>query len=223
MKRIFPFFFLLMFLSLTADAQVNEMEVAQVPSPIKNTNYNSPDSADIIIRIRNVGPNTIQTFDSIRVRYTISQSDTAIQIDTTLFPGRPVVPNSLIQFTLRENYKFEGKGSFSVCADALGTILYPTNPSKFPGACSQFLVGIESVDLKPNKVYFSNGRLNFELQEAFAGQVLIFDITGKALQENVLRSNKKHSISFNTSAKGFYFLKIIDQSGNSSISKFVVN
>ncbi len=223
MKRIFPFFFLTVILSMGANAQINEMEVAQVPSPIKNVNYNSPDSADIIIRIRNIGPNTIDAFDSIRVRYTISQTDTAIQIDTTLAAGRPVVPNSLIQFTLRENYKFEGKGAFSVCADALGTILYPTNSSKFPGACSQFLVGIESIDLKPNKVYFANGQLNFELKEAFSGKMQIFDITGKSLQENVLKSSKKHKISFNTSAKGFYFLKIIDQNGNSSISKFVVN
>jgi len=222
MRRLFTLL-LVLGLSIEINAQSNEIEVIQVPSPIKNTNYNSPDSADIIIRIRNVGPSPIETYDSLRIAYSVSRTDTAFDFDTTLSVNRRIQVGAADQYTLVKNYRIEGEGTFSVCAEIKGTLFYPQNTSKFPGECSQFLVSVKKVDLKPSKVYFSSGTIYFDLNEVVSGKVEVFDITGKLLLKNKLKPNKKQSITFDASSKGFYFLKVIDNNGNNSTSKFIVN
>lgn len=223
MRRLLTTLIVLMGVAIQGKAQSNELEVFQVASPIENTNYKSLDSADIIIRIRNIGPNNIEAFDSLRISYSVSKIDTAFEFDTTIVSNQRIAVGSAGQITVVEDYRIEGQGTFSVCAEVTGTYFYPINTSKFPGECSQFIVSVKKADLKPSKVFYSSGALNFELNEVINGRVEIFDITGKVLMDTPLKPLTKQQVYFPSPSRGFYFMKIIGKDGSNSTAKFVVN
>ena len=230
MKQFYLLFISFLLCSLSGYSQFgsNEVQVIQVPEPIRNINYNSPDSTDIVALLRNVGPNRINDYDSLYFNYSISQIDTAnvstaYEYDTTIVAGNTIGVGATVRYTVAKNFQMQGSGKASICVDIKGTWEHPTNISKSPFACSQFIVGIEEVDIRPSKIYFSNRTLFFEISEAIVPFVQVFDLTGKVLMETQLQSNQKQSIPFNVRSKGFYFLKVSDKKGNSSTSKFVVN
>ena len=222
--------------AITAQGQVqeNSIKVQQVFSPKNNTFYNEVDSFDIIIRIRNLGPEIILAGDQFNLSYSIGDGgigtqsfDTLLQVgDSTSAFNRGNMPvNQLREYVIARNYKINGNNLFAVCADVKeGTVLYPINPLKDAGDCVQFTVGIEDQKPSISKLYYANNTINFSLNNPSDHlNIEVYDITGKVLLRKTLKNQFEQSISMGEQNKGFYFLKLISQKGESVTAKFVVN
>ena len=201
----------------------NSIEVAQVSSPVASFNYQLNDSVDLIVRIRNVGPNALIAGDQFKITYSIANSDSTYSRDTLLQVGTPMPVGRFLQYTLLEKLVLDNASNFSVCADVKGTILYPSNTNKFPSACSSFIVGIEKVMPSVESIFYTNGRLNFKINHHSELKAYIFDLTGRQLAEKTIQPHQRQSIDLVNPSKGFYFLKLIDRTRNSAITKFVIN
>lgn len=230
MSKFFTSFlcFFIAFLNLNnvygqGQGTANNIEVAQVSSPIANFNYQLNDSVELVIRIRNVGPNALIAGDQFKITYSIANSDSTYSRDTLIQVGVPMAVGNILQYTLLEKIVLDNASNFSVCADVKGTIVYPDNTNKFPSSCSAFIVGLEKTKPSVESIYFANGRLNFKINHGSELKAYIFDLTGRQLAEKNIQPHQRQSIDLVNPSKGFYFLKLIDKTGNSAITKFVIN
>ena len=65
--------------------------------------------------------------------------------------------------------------------------------------------------------------ISIDLNDRFAQEIAVFDITGKMLlREQAVNSNSV-SIPFSAKAKGLYFVSVVDNQGNKSTAKFAVS
>lgn len=211
--------------TMRIDAQENGVKVVEILNPNSGFLYASIDSSEVVIRILNEGPNDLIAGDQFKVKYTLSDgSGNGQEFDTLIAVGSPTLVSGRARiYTINSNLKFNGDNLYSVCAGLTeGTVLFPTNSNKFSTECETFTVSIEEVILKVKKLYVSDNQLNFNLSSV-NNIAEIYDITGKLILSKTLRNNTKHQIQLNHPAKGFYFLKIIHQSGKSTTAKFVVH
>lgn len=213
--------------NIFAQSSSNSIFVQQVFSPAANRNYNTIDSADFIIRIRNQGPNALIGGDQFILSYSISDGtpNGSVDYDTLLQVGTPTMRvGELREFTVHKNIKFNGNKIVAACADVRrGTVLYPNNPNKNSGDCSTFSVGIDENEVKIDKVYFNNNTLFFSLNQPTNTTIEVHDITGKLILSRRLSNKVAQSIPMSNQSKGFYFLRVTNKGGSSAIAKFVVN
>ena len=216
------------FCLLLADSYLiaqNELIVSQVVSPSSAVTYQSIDSSDFVVRIVNKGPNTLDAGDGIRFEYSISSSAGSSTVyDTTMIVGNfPLAVNQIREYTIGKDLPLNGDATFSACAEIKGTVVYPNNTTKKQAECQFFFVGLDETSIEISKIRFTSNQISFSLNDIVRAEAEIYDITGKVLKREKLKPQKQQTISFTRTAKGFYFLKIITASGNSSIAKFVVN
>ena len=226
--KAFSITLLLLFTFVSSKAQLepsNSIAVSEIVSPTANFNYEKGDVFDFKVRIRNFGPNELIAGDQFRVTYSVASEDTSFAIDTNITVGTQMFVDDLLEYTLATSISFQDNSSILACADvSRGTNIFPDNLNKFPGKCNFFLVGLEERKLQLNTIFYSNGRLNFQLESPETVQVEIYDTSAKLLlRKSLARGYNNQSIDFANASKGFYFLRIYDRNGNSNSAKFVVN
>lgn len=206
----------------------NALKVVQVASPVANFNYKLNDSVDIIIRIRNEGPNALIAGDQFKLTYSVANNDTTYSDDTLVQVGEAMAVNRILEYTIIEDLVLDelildSAFNFSVCADVSGTVIYPVNTNKIRNACSAFIVGIEKLKPSVESIFYANGSLNFKINHPTQLKAYVFDLTGRQLAGKTINPKLSQSIDLSNPSKGFYFLKLIDKAGNSAITKFVIN
>ncbi len=216
-------------LTFTASAQFDQnsdIEVLAILSPSSANTYNTVDTFDIEVRIRNNGPNTLIPGDEFIINYSVGDGTSySISVDTLLLLGF----NRIMQvgegrtYILAKDYIINGNNIFSACASVSGTTLYPNNINKFPGECEQFVVNIEEQSIQINKAYYANNQILIKLNNLLAREINVYDITGKLIKSRTNVQGKEVSIPFEKKTKGFYFVTVRDKNGNQSTAKFVVN
>lgn len=222
MKKI-VFTLLVSCLASIAFAQTNSIAVASFLSPQINTNYNSNATVDIEIRIQNEGPNTIVLGDSIYIDLNVASNDTTeVYLVKKLVDAR-LQPNDYYDITLIEDYTFSQDNSYLSCASVSGTKAYPINTTPKPSTtCVSFIVSVEKFQTKVQKLYYADGRVNYEFNHKVDAVVSIHDISGKEIYSN--RLNKKAGqLDFAVPASGFYFLRLVERNGKTTTSKFIVS
>ena len=206
--------------------QENSFEVSRIVSPIKDLNYKLNDSADFIIRVRNLGPNSIIAGDFLKIKYSLFSDDgnDDQSFDTSIMVGSPMEVGKLLEYKLAEGLLLgSSNNTFIACASVEGSSIYPINTNKFPTLCTPFAVSLEELKLKITNVYYAEGRLYFNLNSNASLTANVFDITGKLLQRNKLDKRGNQSFSFNPPNRGFYFIKILDNKGTNTTAKFIAN
>lgn len=224
MKKIILLFAIFIgFSSLIAQTQTNSIKVASFLSPEINTNYNSNATVDIEIRIQNEGPNNITPGDSIFIDLSIANNDSTEFHDIRKRVDMMLLPNDYYDIMLIENYTFSQDHSYQTCAQVSGTKAYPNNSTPKPSnSCVSFIVGVDEVPTKIQKLYYTKGNINFEFNRKVDAEVYIHDISGKEIYNS--RINKKAGqLNFAVPASGFYFLRLIESNGNTTTSKFIVS
>lgn len=228
MKTLFIVLFSIISVA-TANAQFsqeNDVEVQAILSPTSSQTYNSVDTFDIIVRIKNNGPTALIAGDQFKVNYSVGDgTPNSISVDTLILVGdnRTMQVGEGRTYTLAKDFIINGNNIFSACASVSGTILYPINTNKLPTECEQFVVNIDEQTTKIEQVYYSQQKVIIQLNQNLAKEVNIYDITGKLiLSEKNINSNNI-SLPFSKKVKGFYFVNVVDQNGNQATAKFVVN
>ncbi|MFT6167434.1 MAG: hypothetical protein ACJAV5_001897 [Vicingaceae bacterium] len=216
-------------LSSTINAQFGQdcnIEVLAILSPSSTKTYNTIDTFDIEVRIRNNGPNTLIPGDEFKINYSVGDgTSNSISIDTLLLVGF----NRIMQvgegrtYILAKDFIINGNNIFSACASVSGTSIYPNNTNKFPGECEQFVVNIEEQSIKINKAYYTNNQVIVKLNNVVAREIKVYDITGKLITSRTNILGKEVSIPFEKKTKGFYFVTVTDKNGNQSTAKFVIS
>jgi hypothetical protein len=228
MKKIYSLLIALI-LFLGAKAQFNQqidIEVQAVISPSSSQTYNTVDTFDIIIRIKNNGPSTLIPGDEFKVSYTVGDGTAnTVTVDTLLLVGdtRSMQVGEGRTYTLAKDFIINGNNIYSACADVSGTTQFPTNTNKFPGECERFVVDLNENLIQINKAYFSQNKVIVNLNDQNIHVLNIYDITGKLIVSRSNISAKEVSIPFEKKAKGFYFVTVAHQNGSQSTAKFVVN
>jgi hypothetical protein len=222
MKKITLFLIILIGYS-TLQAQTNSIEVSSFLTPEINTNYNSNATVDIEIKIQNEGPNSIMPGDSIFIDLNIANNDSTEIYDIRKRIDMMLLPNDYYDIMLIENYTFSQDHSYLSCAAVRGTKAYPTNTTPKPSTtCVSFIVGVEEIETKVQKLYFADGNVNFEFNQKVDAIVYIHDISGKEIYNS--RINKKAGqLDFAVPASGFYFLRLVESNGKTTTSKFIVS
>jgi hypothetical protein len=203
-----------------------DAEVISIVSPNSAVTYNTVDTFDVVVRIRNNGPNTLIAGDEFIVNYSIGDgSANSISVDTVILVGsnRTMQINEDRTYTLAKDFIINGNNLFSACASVSGTTRYPRNTNKSPEDCEQFFVSVKEQPVQINKVYYANNQILIKLNSATPLEVKLFDITGKLIQTRSNVIGKEISIPFAKKTKGFYFVTITDKNGNQSTAKFVVS
>jgi len=207
-------------------AQQNSFRVINILSPSARVIYQTVDSADFIIEIRNDGPNALIAGDEFRVNYSLgdggpnsSDSTILVQVGGT----QSMAGGEFRTYTLEKNVKFSGNTIFSACADVLGSVIYPTNTEKNSSDCERFAVGIEKQVLKIENVSYANQQINVSLNQDSDIKLEVFSITGRRIFEKSLKRTSSVIIPLSIAVKGFYFLKVSNESGSNATSKFVVH
>lgn len=228
MKHCYSFIIALL-LSTTISAQFgqeNDVEVQAVLSPSSAKTYNTIDTFDIEVRIKNNGPNTLIPGDEFIVNYSVGDgSANSISVDTLILVGS----NRIMQvgegrtYLLAKDFIINGNNVFSACASVSGTTIYPNNTNKFPGECEQFVVDLAEQAIKINKAYFSKNQVIIKLNDVLAREIKIYDITGKLINTRTNLRSTEVSIPFAKRTKGFYFVTVRDKNGGQSTAKFVVS
>ncbi len=222
MKRIITSILLLLLFGLQVKSQSNEFEVG-ILSPIANQILDTNAKINVSIVLINKGPNVVNSNDKILFRIKIGSNDSTTFIDTSVFAGRLIRVDETVRYDLVDSFAFYGSNRYEVCASVQGTIAYPTNSSKKPGPCVGVLVGEKEIQNKINKVYFAEGRIRFELDQAIQnGTLQVLSITGQELLRKRTNNSKRQEFSFNPGAKGIYFLRVTESKGSTMINKFIV-
>jgi hypothetical protein len=222
MKKTTLLFCLSLF-SFIGFSQSNSIDVRTIISPVQGFNYDSNATANIEIRFKNEGPNDLFAQDSINFAVTIGHGTTSEFYSIKQRVNLTMNPGQLKDYVLIPNYQFKVENDYIICITAQGTDAYPSNTHKNPRKCVSFIVGIDGELLQIDKIYYANKQLNFHLKNAHNSTALVYDITGKELLNEKLLNQSEQTLDFSSHANGFYFLKVINEQGQSSISKFVVN
>ena len=230
MKHIY--FLLLVFISLLSNnlnaqsIQDCNVEVLAILSPSSTNTYNTVDTFDIVVRIRNNGPNRLIAGDEFEINYSVGDgTSNTVDIDTLILVGsnRTMEVGESRTYTLAKDFILNGNNVFSACADVRGTVMFPNNTNKFSSECEQFVVSINEQSIQINKVYFAQNKVVIKLNAAAAIDINIYDITGKLIKSSNKVQTKEVSIPFANQNKGFYFVTVTDINGNQSAAKFVVS
>lgn len=214
---------------LSANAQFgqdNDVEVQAILSPTSSRTYNTIDTFDIEVRIKNNGPNFLISADQFNVTYSIGDgSANTVTVDTLILVGnnRTMAVGEGRTYIIAKDFIINGNNVFSACASVSGTVQHPNNTNKFPGECEQFVVNVAEQAIKINKTYFSNNQAIVKLNNVSAKEIMIYDITGKLISASSNLQSKEVSIPFENKTKGFYFVTVTDKNGNQSTAKFVVS
>jgi len=203
----------------------NSQSVEEIVSPVKNALFKTNDTSDIVIKLRNQGPNDLFASDRVEISLSINveKQGTILTVDTLLSLGKYIRKDDFVDLTILENYQFTLDNRYNICASAGGTLIHPVNSNKFNSACTPFSVGLKELEAKVSNVYYSNGKLFFNLNNIPDAQLEIYDMTGKiVLNQRIQASNR--SIDFNPKSKGFYFLKVINNRHSANaVAKIAVN
>lgn len=229
MKNYFLLLISLFTLLTSTNAQFGQecdIEVQAIISPSSRVTYNTVDTFDIIVRIKNNGPSRLIAGDEFVVNYSVGDgTSNTVSIDTLLLVGsnRTMEIGEARNYTLAKDFILIGNNIFSACASVSGTTMFPTNTNKFPGECERFVVSVKEQSIDINKVYFAQNRVIVKLNGVAAREVKIFDITGKLIKSSNKLKTKEISIPFTNQNKGFYFVTVTDQNGSQATAKFVVS
>jgi hypothetical protein len=222
MKKI-TLLFCLSFIGFVGFSQSNGINVRTIISPVQGFNYDSSATANIEIRFENNGPNDLFAQDSIHFGISIGHGVTTEFHDIRQVIGITMNPSQQRDFVLIPNYDFKVENDYIICITADRTDLYPVNDTKNPRKCVSFVVGVNDEKIDIEKIFFANNQLNFQLNKPFNSKAVVYDITGKVLLNEKLLNQNEQIIEFSNRANGFYFLKVINDKGQSTISKFIVN
>lgn len=214
--------------SLQALAQTqstNSQSIEEIVSPVKNALFKTNDTSDIVIKLRNQGPNDLFSTDRVKINLSINVEGqgTILTVDTILPFGKYLRKDDFVNFTILENYKFTLDDRYNICASAGGTDIHPINSNKFNSACTPFSVGLNELEIKVSNVYYSNGKLFFNLNNIPDARLEIYDMTGKIVLNRRIQARDNY-IDFNPKSKGFYFLKVINNRYSANaVAKIAVN
>ena len=161
MKRIITSFIFILVFGLQLKSQSNEFEVG-ILSPIANEILDTNAKINVSVVFINKGPNVVNSNDKILFRIKIGSKDSTVFIDTSVFAGRLIRVDENVRYDLVDSFAFYGTNRYEICVSVKGTIAYPTNSSKKPGPCVGVLVGEKEIQNKVSKVYFAEGRINFQ-------------------------------------------------------------
>jgi hypothetical protein len=214
--------------------QSNDLAVTRFLSPSTEINkYDSSDQVPISVVLENIGPNVVPSNDLIRFKYNVSYSyndTTRGSFDTTevyniiLPAGRQLNIGDEEEYILNSNYTLPVGAVFSIAAEPLGSSTYPENNYKQRLGIVRFTVSLEEEQSSLiNKVFYSSGIIKVELLASKKGQLEVFDMTGKQLINQTHSANSKQAIPFQNYPNGIYFLKVTNEQGQTSISKFAKN
>tara|TARA_B100000508_G_scaffold101743_1_gene80138 strand:- start:2204 stop:2905 length:702 start_codon:yes stop_codon:yes gene_type:complete len=203
----------------------NSQSIEEIVSPVKNALLKSNDTSDIVVKLRNHGPNDLFSTDQIEITLSINVEGQGaiLTLDTVLPFGKYVQKNDFLNFTIIKDYQFTQDNRYSICASAGGTRIYPINSNKFNSACTPFSVGLQELEIKVSNVYYSNGKLFFSLNNIPDARLEIYDMAGKIVLDKRIQARDSY-IDFNPKSKGFYFLKVVNiRHSANAVAKIAVN
>ena len=220
MKKIILFIaFLSVFNGLRAQ---NELEIVSIREPDLN-NYQVDDSINVVVTFRNGGPNTIFGSDLISFDVKITNSDTSLFFDIDRVANTNLATGDVSIYSLLSNVPLNTQNNYEVCVDVSGTSTYPNNTSKLRGPCVSFPVSLREVELKAKKIYYVEGQLKFEFDQApQQARYRVLDLSGKVLKSGNLRAEKSQAFNFQPPANGLYFLQLQNDHSKPSTQKFIV-
>lgn len=212
-----------LFISIGSFAQSNGIDARNFISPQAGFRYDSAAVEDIVIRVKNDGPNIYFSTDSLFFDVSISTNDTSIFEKAVVAVGTNFGVGVFRDYTLISGFKFDPENDYTVCTTPTGSNFYPQNSVKDPTACVAFVVSLNEFQLKIEQVVFNNGQLFISSNLNEVAQISILDITGRLLSEVNRFVDPSTTIEFNPPANGFYFAQINTKSGKSATVKFIVN
>lgn len=210
-------------ISCSAISQSNGLDARNFISPQAGFRYDSAAVEDIIIRVRNEGPNFYFAGDSLLFDLSINTNDTSIFEKIGIVVTSNFGVSSFRDFTLKSGFKFDPENNYTVCTTPTGSKFYPQNSVKDPTACVSFVVSLEESKLQLEGLNYQNHQLVVSSNINEVCQLNIIDLTGKLLTSEERFMSPEETIEFYAPAKGIYFLQILSKSGKSSTSKFIVN
>lgn len=221
MKRLY-FLLIILFAFNQLSAQ-NDLEVVTFLSPEPSFNYEKNSIVDIEIRIKNHGPNILTVGDSLFISLKIANNDSTFVIKYSKLLTKSLNVDDTYNVLLEKDYMFNIENEYSICAGIDGTKAYPTNTyfQKSP-TCTAFVVGVNEVKAKVQKLYYTAGKVNFEFNRKVDAVVHIHDISGKEIYNKRI-AKKAGQLDFAVPASGFYFLRLVESNGNTTTSKFIVS
>ena len=221
MKKIYSLLFALITLS-TLNAQ-NDLEVRSFISPQLNFNYDTTALVDIKIEMKNNGSSTLIAGDTIYITLRIATNDTTSFIDYSKLLTVNVPNGSVTELLLEEDYHFDKSNDYSVCAGIDGTHQIPNNTrfQKSP-TCVAFVVGVNEIKTKVEKLFYANNKINFRFNQKVNAQLHVYDISGKEIFSSRV-NQKAGELDFAAPASGFYLLRLVEENGNTTTSKFLVS
>jgi len=221
MKKIYSLLFALITFS-TLNAQ-NDLEVRSFISPQLNFNYDTTALVDIKIEMKNNGPSTLIAGDTIYITLRIATNDTTTFINYSKLLTVNVPNGSVTELLLEEDYHFDKSNDYSVCAGIDGTHQIPNNTrfQKSP-TCVAFVVGVNEIKTKVEKLFYANNKINFRFNQKVNAQVHVYDISGKEIFSSRV-NQKAGELDFAAPASGFYLLRLVEENGNTTTSKFIVS
>lgn len=221
MKKIYALIIALF--SISAINAQNDLEVRSFVSPQLNFNYDTTALVDIKIEMKNNGPSILIAGDTIYVTLRIATNDTTIFIDYSKLLSVNLPKDAVTELLLEEDYHFDKSNDYSVCAGIDGTYQIPNNTrfQKSP-TCVAFVVGINEIKTKVEKLYYANNKINFRFNQKVNAQVHVYDISGKEIFNSRV-NQKAGELDFAAPASGFYLLRLVEENGNTTSSKFVVS
>jgi len=201
----------------------NELEITDIREPVFGANYSVDDSINVEVTFRNLGPNIVFSSDLINFDVKISTVDTTLFFNVSRVANANLGINDIGVYTLITDFALNTQNNYEVCSSVSGTANYPTNTSKASATCVSFPVALDQLELKASKIYFAEGKLNFELSESpQQARFRILDLSGKILKSGNLKSEKNQQIDFQAPANGLYFLQLESNQGKPSTQKFIV-
>lgn len=222
MRRFIVLLLLLNVFGFVSNAQ-NNLEIASIRSPQFNFNYSEDDSINVEVSLLNKGPNTIFSADQINFDVKLATVDTTIFFNITRVANVNIPVNGAAIYTLIQDYKLGTTNDYQLCVSVSGTVQYPSNTSKESGPCIAFVVSLGERQIKAEKIFYQENRLNFSLASSpINTQFRIMDMSGKVLNSGLLKRNSDQSIHFAAPARGLYFLQLQNNNGQQSTHKFVV-
>jgi len=209
-------------MQIEAQVEPNKMDVLSILSPQPKYNYDSSATVDIIVRYRNSGPNYIASTDTIYFVVEVANSSNSYYYNVNIPPKALLSQGDAKNDTLLFDYNFPEESSYSLCVSIEGTKSFQLNDSKNKSKCVNFVVNLNEIKTKVEKLFYANNKINFRFNQKVNAQVHVYDISGKEIFSSRV-NQKAGELDFAAPASGFYLLRLVEGNGNTTTSKFIVS
>ncbi len=223
MKQFSLTLLLAVFTVFGASAQTVDIIVTEIDPPADSAVYTIGDSINLSFTFFNVGPDSMNTGDTLNVLY---QFDTDPIAGFVYLLQSPLSVNGGIQLTLNNKIALPSvPGPHTFCLSVFPRVFTEADSSDNI-LCNDFdlidPVSVTEVSAATINAFYADGALNVTLPGNQRTELQVIDITGRQVANHTL-FNTNELVNVSDLPQGIYIATFTGQNGDTFSKKFMVN